>query len=148
MIPGRDSSGNLPPGIHHATWSEVAEAFGTNPIRKRLLAGLYRAAMELRRAGCSTLYIDGSLVTEKEFPGDFDGCWEPAGVNAATLDPVLLDFKHRRLAQKIKYGGELFISSARAESQPPQRTFLDFFQTDKNTGQPKGIIALNLRRLS
>jgi hypothetical protein len=27
------------------------------------------------------------------------------------------------------------------------RTFLEFFQTDKNSGDPKGIIALDLRRL-
>ena len=26
------------------------------------------------------------------------------------------------------------------------KTFLEFFQTDKRTGEPKGIIALDLRR--
>ena len=94
------------------------------------------------------MYIDGSLVTTKDHPGDFDGCWEPAGVDAEKLDPVLLDFRAKRLAQKVKYGGELFVSSARAKAEPPHRTFLEFFQTDKITGQPKGIIALDLRRLS
>jgi hypothetical protein len=27
------------------------------------------------------------------------------------------------------------------------KTFLEFFQTDKETGEPKGIVALDLRRL-
>lgn len=148
MIPELDSDGNLPPGIHDATWDEISAAFGQNPLRQKLLKGLLEAARALKRAGCSTLYIDGSFVTTKDHPRDFDGCWEPAGVDPAKLDPVLLDFTNRRFAQKVKYGGELFVSSSRAEAQPPHRTFLDFFQTDKSTGQPKGIIALDLRRLS
>lgn len=148
MIPALDSDGNLPPGIHHATWDEIAAAFGTNPLRQSLLKGLLEAARALKEAGCPTLYIDGSFVTKKDHPGDFDGCWEPAGVDPKKLDPVLLDFSSGRFAQKAKYGGELFVSSNRAEAKPPHRAFLDFFQTDKSTGQPKGIIAIDLRRLS
>lgn len=121
--------------------------FGTNRLREKLLDGLYRAAQALKTAGCQTLYVDGSFVTIKDLPDDFDGCWDPVGVIAAKLDPVLLDFSNGRLAQKVKYNGELFISSLRAELQPPHRTFLDFFQCDKQTGMPKGIIALDLRRL-
>lgn len=147
MIPAPDSDGNLPPGIHQATWAELVGAFGKNPLRAKLLNGLYRAAKELKKAGCKTLYVDGSFVSTKDQPQDFDGCWEPAGVDGAKLDPVLLDFTNRRLAQKVKYSGELFISSLRAELQPPHRTFLDFFQSDKQTGKPKGIIAIDLGRL-
>ena len=93
------------------------------------------------------MYIDGSFVTAKEKPNDFDACWEPTGVDPNLLDPVLLDFNNRRLAQKLKYGGELFPATSKAEATPPYRTFLDFFQRDKATGKPKGIIALDLRRL-
>ena len=147
MIPEADTDGNLPPGIHLATWEEFAAAFGQGSRRARLLAGLYRAAQALKAAGGSILYVDGSFVSTESRPGDFDGCWEPAGVVASELDPVLLDFANGRLAQKVKYGGELFPSSARAELQPPHRTFLDFFQCDKQTGKLKGIIAIDLRRL-
>jgi len=147
VIPVADPDGNLPPGIHSASWVEVVTALGSNKVRTDLLTGLYRAAKALQIAGCTTLYVDGSFVSTKQYPSDFDGCWEPAGVDGSKLDPVLLDFRHGRLAQKIKYRGELFISSSRAEAQPPHRTFLDFFQTDKNTGKPKGILAIDLRRL-
>lgn len=147
MIPALDADGNLPPGIHQATWGELTVTFGKGARRARLLAGLYRAAQVLKAAGAVTLYLDGSFVSAKDQPGDYDACWEPAGVVASKLDPVLLDFANKRLAQKVKYGGELFPSSALAELQPPHRTFLDFFQRDKETGQPKGILAIDLRRL-
>jgi hypothetical protein len=147
VIPAPDADGNLPAGVYPATWDELSNAFGQNPLRAQLLDGLYRAAKALQQAGCSTLYVDGSFVTTKDHPKDVDACWEPAGVNGSSPDPVLLDFRNRRIAQKVKYGGELFISSSRAEATPPRRTFLEFFQSDKDTGKPKGIIAIDLRRL-
>ena len=93
------------------------------------------------------MYLDGSFVTTKDQPADFDGCWDPSGVSGSQLDPVLLDFRPGRLAQKVKYSGELFPSTAQAEAKSPHRTFLEFFQEDKNTGRRKGIISIDLRRL-
>lgn len=107
-----------------------------------LLDGLYRALQALRAAGCERVYIDGSFVTAKAMPGDFDGCWEAQGVDASALDPVLLDFTAQRTAQKAKYGGELFIANAPAARAGT--AFLDFFQTDKMTGERKGIVAIDL----
>jgi len=46
----------------------------------------------LREAGCGRAYVDGSFVTAKEVPGDFDGCWEAEGVDFDLLDPRLLTF--------------------------------------------------------
>jgi hypothetical protein len=142
-IPDLDpSTGNLPPGIHVATWDEFAATFGGNPERRRLLVGLLAALQSLKAAGCRRVYVDGSFVSAKPIPGDFDGCWEAAGVQASLLDPTLLDFQSRRAAQKAKYGGELFIASAPAS--PAGTVFLDFFQRDKATGDPKGIVAIDL----
>jgi hypothetical protein len=135
------STGNLPPGVHHATWDELRAAFGTTPHRARLLDGLHRALEALRTAGCQRTYVDGSFVTAKDVPGDFDACWETQGVDAGKLDPVLLDFSNKRAAQKAKYGGELFPATA---SAGPGARFLDFFQRDKATGEPKGIVAIDL----
>jgi hypothetical protein len=58
------------------------------------------------------------------------------------LDPVLLDFSDRRAAQKAKFGGELFPAQLAAE--PGGATFLEFFQHDRVTGEPKGIVAIDL----
>lgn len=131
----------LPPGIHEATLDDVAQAFATNARRKTLYDGLVRGCQSLKIAGCSTVYLDGSYITEKISPGDFDVCWDPAGVNPAKLDPVLLDFSKKRNNQKMKYGGEFFPSSAKADGS---RTFIDFFQTDRESGNEKGIIRIRL----
>ena len=146
MIPNFQPDGNLEPGIHWATWSEVIERFGVTPWRSQLLSGLRSALDALRNAGCQTVYLDGSLVTNKLVPGDFDACWEEEGVDWDALDPVLLTFDPGRATQKAKFGGELFPASA--ESTPGGRAFFEFFQTDKETGQQKGIIALDLGGLT
>ena len=101
--------------------------------------------MNLKNAGCQTTYVNGSFVTSKEVPGDFDACWEEAGVDPAVLDPVLLTFENGRAAQKAKYQGELFPVSAFAIADG--FLFLEFFQTDKETGSRKGIVALDLGEL-
>ena len=146
MIPNFQPNGNLEPGIHWATWSEVLERFGFTPWRNQLLNGLRTALDALRYAGCQTVYLDGSLVTNKLVPGDFDACWEEEGVDWDALDPVLLTFDPDRATQKAKFGGELFPASA--EATLGGRVFFEFFQTDKETGQQKGIIALDLGGLT
>ena len=142
MIPDFKPDGNLPPGVHWATWGEIFDRFGATQWRRDLLRGLRAALEALRIAGCQTVYLDGSFVSSKLVPGDFDACWEEAGMDFAVLDPVLLTFDADRAAQKAKFGGELFPASVSAG--PGGSIFLEFFQSDKETGQPKGIIALDL----
>ncbi len=141
-IPGFQPDGLLPPGVHLATWTEIAVRFGKSPYRQGILSGLLDAARLLAKAKCTRLYIDGSFVTDKVFPGDFDACWDANGVDVVLLDPVFLDFSNRRAAQKARFRGELFISSTTADTTGT--TFLSFFQIDKNAGGPKGIVALDL----
>ena len=146
MAPPFNTDGNLPSGIHWTTWDEIVNRFGGTPWRRQLLIGLRAALDELKRAGCQTVYLDGSFVSDKTVPDDFDGCWEEAGIDFNSLDPVLLNFTGGRAAQKAKYGGELFPACNSADAQGS--TFLEFFQIDKYTGSRKGIIALNLGGLT
>ena len=144
MIPEFNESGMLPEGIHWADMNEVQKRYGKNDHRKRLLSGFQRAVDALRSSGCSLIYLDGSFVTAKAFPNDYDACWEMKGVTLANLDPVLLDFSNRRAAQKAKYFGEFFHAHFQAENTSPFKIFLHFFQTDKESGDRKGIIGINL----
>jgi hypothetical protein len=145
MIPKSISLGGvwnvLPPGIHDATLHEIQQRFATNETRKALYNGFRRGVQALKSAGCRTVFLDGSFVCDKPKPGDFDACWEPAGVDDKKLDAVLLDFSHGRRSQKLKYGGEFFPSSAKADGS---RTFVEYFQTDRDTGKAKGIIRIQL----
>ncbi len=118
------------------------ERYATNERRGQLLDGLRIAIESLHAAGCARIYLDGSFVTDKAAPGDFDACWEVSGVDPALLDPVLLDFSDRRASQKARYGGELFPAQLAAE--PGGTAFLGYFQRDRQTGEPKGIVALDL----
>ena len=132
----------LPPGIHLATLAEVEARYATNPGRRLQFKGLVAALVNLRGAGCDRAFLDGSYMTGNPRPGDFDACWEPGGVNPVLLDPVLLTFDNNRAAQKAKYMGELFPSTVPADAVGT--TFLEYFQKDRFTGAPKGIIAIDL----
>lgn len=131
----------LPSGIHDAALAEVKARFATNRRREALYRGFADGVGSLRDAGCKVVYLDGSFVSAKPNPGDFDACWEPEGVVVKDLDPVLLDFSQGRKNQKAKFGGEFFLSSGSADGT---LTFLEYFQTDRHTGQAKGIIRIRL----
>ena len=86
------------------------------------------------------ILLDGSFVTSKLLPNDYDAVWESYDVDPDLLDPVLLDYSNGRAAMKAKYGGELFVASLRAQERI---LFRDFFQIDRN-GVVKGIIEIDL----
>jgi hypothetical protein len=82
------------------------------------------------------------FVTSKQHPGDFDAFWDINNVAVDNLDPIFFEFADGRAAQKARFFGEWF---------PPDLpngnsglAFLEFFQIDKLTGKPKGIIAIAL----
>jgi hypothetical protein len=136
-------TGYLPPGVHHAPWSEVTPRFSTNGHRSRLLGGLLAALQNLAGAGCQSVLLDGSFVSQKELPEDYDGAWDTRGVDPYRLDPVLLDFSNARAAMKSKYLGELFPATALAA---PGVLYRDFFMKDRN-GVPKGVVHIDLGNL-
>ena len=144
MIPKLDQkTGYLPPGTFCARWCEVVARWTGNSHRARLAAGLLAACRNLAGAGCMELLLDGSFVTVKPLPGDYDAAWETAGVDPHRLDPVLLDFGNRRSAMKAKYLGDLFPASA---SAAPGVLYRDFFRTDRD-GVEKGIVLVDLGSL-
>ena len=79
MIPEFRRDGKLPAGVHPADWQEFGQRFGQTPPRERLLEGLLLAMRLLVLAGCRAVYVDGSFVTTKPEPGDFDACWDHRG---------------------------------------------------------------------
>lgn len=145
MIPEYDKNGNLPPGVHWATWEEFVERFGTTSIRLRMIEGLMKAMEQLKAAGARTIYINGSFVTSKPNPNDFDACWDSEDVDIDYLRMnarLLLNYTDRA-AQKAKYRGEIF------QSDQPVGNYglssIEFFQRDRKRNK-KGIIAIDLTR--
>jgi hypothetical protein len=142
MIPEWLSNGDLPPGVHFAKLGEIEDRLNFNPQRERLLAGFRQACGELRKAGCRLVYLDGSFVTRKEHPRDFDACWDVQNVDDDKLDPVFWDFSQGRAAQKQRFLGELF--PAQLPEGATGRAFVDFFQVNQSSGERKGILAIRL----
>jgi len=137
------ANGSLIEGIHTILWNDFVKEFGFNTYRMTIIAGLYLAIEQLKTCGCKIIYINGSFTTKKDFPSDFDACWDPSGVDLVKLKgfyPTLLDFSNGRLNQKKRYLGELFPASIPADLNTGE-LYLNFFQHDKDN-TPKGIIRL------
>ncbi|MCE2519665.1 MAG: hypothetical protein J4G15_07555 [Alphaproteobacteria bacterium] len=132
----------LPAGVHKTTLEELATTFATDQWRRKLFAGLLHASRDLSTAGCARLYVNGSYVTGKPIPGDYDVCWDPGGVDRRVLAPEFLDFSKDRATQKAKYGGEFFPSSFAADTVG--NTFLEYFQIERYSGARKGILEIEL----
>lgn len=141
MLPPFDpETGRLPEGEHEADLNEIIARFGWTVRRRQLLDGLAEAVELLAVAGCRRLWLNGSFVTAKDEPADFDACWDTSGVDVELLDPVLLDLSKGRAAQKARFGGELFPNVVEAGSG---LTFADFFQNERDTGR-KGIVVVRM----
>ena len=107
------------------------------------MTGMKRAIKLLKVAGCTKVYINGSFVTRKKRPVDYDLCWDEDGVDLNRLDPLLRGIFYKKDKRKRIFMGDIFPSNAIANPNP-SRTFLEFFQIDKHTGRRKGIICINL----
>jgi hypothetical protein len=138
-------NGNLVPGIHLLTWVAFVEEYGYNQRRRDLIGGLELAMKQLSICGCDIIYVDGSFVTQKENPGDYDACWEDKSITVdfkmlSTKYPVLLRGYHDE--QYLMYKGDLRPASLR----PNWRyDFLYFFTHDEYDDSEKGIIKLLLQ---
>ncbi|MEO2205036.1 hypothetical protein ABGV42_14985 [Paenibacillus pabuli] len=144
QIPALLPDGFLPPGIHLTTWEEFEQRYSWSMTRRTQLKGMKKALDEFKRAGCSKIYIDGSFVTGRNHPGDFDALYDLDELIVDSIDKVLIDSSFSgREKQKKNYEGEFFPASAKAD--PYGNKYLDFFQKQKKNKKPKGIIKIELR---
>lgn len=139
MLPSFDpETGRLPEGEHECDWEEVVARFGWTARRRQLLDGLAEAIELLATAGCRRRWLDGSFVTAKDDPADFDACWDTDGIDVDALDPVLLDLSKGRAAQKARFGGEFLPNVVETGSG---LVFKEFFQSERDGGR-KGVAVI------
>lgn len=128
------------------TWGPFVARFGWNNRRRFLLGGMHRALLNLGAAGCKAAIIDGSFVTNKSEPSDFDLAFDPVGMNGSRVDTVLLRHDDGRKAMKAKYFGEVFPWGAKS-CAITGIIYFDFFQRDRS-GTAKGVVLLDVNLLS
>ncbi len=136
IIPQFDADGLLPPGVHWANWDELTDRLGNNPWRQHLMTGLRAALENLKGAGCRIVYLNGSFVTSKDLPNDYDACWDEVGVEPVALGPVLLTFDPDRATQKAKYMGDC--SQRQSSRVQTGCRFLSSSRQTRTPGDPKG----------
>jgi hypothetical protein len=137
-----DPNGNLASGIHEMDIKTFKEEFGSNVHRSFLISGLEKATMAFRSFKVPFLYVDGSFVSKKRIPSDYDVCYEMPPKDLSKLFlfyPVFRTFRNNRRAQKEIFYGEFFPATFIAA--PPKEMYLDFFQHDKD-GNSKGVVKL------
>lgn len=149
VLPPFERSGNLPPGVHSCNWDEFTVRFGSDvpsERRARLMRGLAAMLWALQEASCRVAYVDGSFVTRQRWPQDFDVCYEAEGMVDPRLDPIFFELGAARAAQKSRFGGEAMPTGFPFDWRG--RTVLEAFQRDKETGEAKGIVRLDLLRMA
>jgi hypothetical protein len=144
MIPEWLTNGDLPAGVHFATLREIEDRLNFNPRRQRLLAGFQRACEQLLTAGCGLVYLDGSFVTRKEHPGTS----MPVGTcrTRMTTSSTRSSGIFREAVRRRSNGSWASSSRAQLPEGATGRAFIDFFQVNKLSGEPKGIVAVRLGR--
>jgi len=126
-------------------WAPFSTRFGWNARRRFLIGGMQRALSNLRSAGCVAAIVDGSFVSVKDEPGDYDLAFDPVGVDGSLVDPVLLRHDDQRKAMKAKYFGDIFPWGAIACTKT-RHIYREFFQRDRS-GIAKGVVLLDVEQL-
>jgi hypothetical protein len=137
------NTGYLPAGEHAMEWGPFVARFAWNNRRRFLISGMHRALLNLRSAGCGGAIVDGSFVSAKDEPGDYDLAFDPIGMNGALVDPVLRRHDDQRKAMKAKYFGEVFPWGTMA-CPTTCLIYREFFQRDRS-GVAKGVVLLNVK---
>jgi len=137
-----NKNGTLDPGIHKMTWEEFNDFFSFSLRRKELLVGLEKVLLILKEIDAK-IYIDGSFVTDKLEPGDWDACFDcPPDKLIELITKYPIFFLPTSKPQKDLYKGELYY--AQSDADGCGTTFLKFFQQIRGSSDKKGIIEIIL----
>lgn len=147
-LPDYREDGWLPEGHHHTTWEEIAARFGGEPgsRRARLLTLLVQWRDAVRAKGMGGLLIlNGSFISRKEEPGDFDCLfiYDDATARLIEKDDAALELLSYERSKEKGYG-DIFCLSEAAVREFPKFCHLDMFDTDKVNKKPKGVVELQL----
>lgn len=137
----------LPEGHYDASWEEVVDRFGDSPgsAREQVTRGLLAWKNEVKAKGVSGwLLLDGSFVSAKEVPSDFDALLVIDDEARVILENdvearSLLDYSECK-----NRGFDLLYYFAATVRDYPDLAGLDLWDRDKETGKLKGVLEVRL----
>ncbi len=144
-LPEFREDGWLPRGHHQATREEIESLFGGQPgsQRAKVLSNLlhWRDAIRAKKLS-GLLILNGSFISQKVAPGDFDCIfvYDEIGLEILKSDleaQALLNYTQC----KTDWQGDIFAFAETALRRFPQMSLFDMFDNDKRTGMPKGCVS-------
>ena len=141
MLPALNEQGDLPPGVHVASWPEIERRFGSgSSAREGAMATLkHLHELALRTGALRAFYVFGSFVSAASTPRDIDlalvmdagFCLEDCPRESRTL------FSHADA--EARYRASIFWLREGTLSEQAMREFLATWQT-KRDGSVRGIL--------
>lgn len=136
-------TGDLPPGVHRATWSEFAERFGSTPRRQDLLGQLRPALDALHDVGVEQVVVGGSFVGAKPAPGDVDLAFVRSARASVTDAKAALAALAGRAPDVHAYPAAALLTEAPTlAGTVPGWNVLEFFQHARG-GAERGVALLD-----
>ena len=148
-----ENTGLLMPGEYKMSFEEFEKTFVYNYKRRSIFIGFKKLLVILKEIDCDFIYVDGSFVTLKTLPGDIDVCWnmnnkkemrEIQIYKLFEICPQLFNINDQKNREFVETEFCADVFPANSIESECGLMFKDFFQIDKETELPKGIIIISL----
>jgi hypothetical protein len=141
-LPAFNADGDLPPGVHRATLTEVLERFGQGSVQRRAVADRLRRVYQLvvSTGLLARFVVFGSFVTAKEDPNDVDIIllMENTFDLASLTGEAALPFQH--MEADAHFGASVFWTR-RSGAIGGEQAMLEYWQV-RREGDRRGIVEI------
>lgn len=141
-LPAFNEEGDLPPGVHPATLSEILDRFGRGSVRRRAVADRLSRLHQLAvsTGHLARIVILGSFITSKSEPNDvdlvllMDDTFDLASVEGEAA----LVFRH--LEAEAHFGASVFWAR-RSGALGGEQAMIEYWQVRREGGR-RGIVEI------
>lgn len=141
-LPPFDENGDLPPGVHRATLSEVTDRFDLGELQRRAVAGRLTRIYELvaSTGQLARFVVFGSFVTAKAEPNDVDIVllMEDAFDLSSVSGETAIVFRH---AEADAHFGASVFWARRSGAIGGEEAMIEYWQVRRDGGR-RGIIEI------
>lgn len=141
-LPAFTQYGDLPPGVHGATLSEVLQRFGQGSVQRRAVADRLNRIYQLAASTgeLARFVIFGSFVTAKAEPNDIDLIllMQDTFDLASVPGEAALLFQH--LGADSRFGASIFWAR-RSGAMGGEQAMIEYWQVRREGGQ-RGIVEI------
>jgi predicted nucleotidyltransferase len=144
-LPAFNEAGDLPPGVHGATLSEVLERFGQGSVQRCAVADRLTRLYQLAASSgqVARFVVFGSFATAKAEPNDIDILllMEDTFDLAAVTGEAALVFQH--LEANARFGASIFWTR-RCGAMGGEQAMIEYWQVRRQGGQrgQRGIVEI------